>query len=44
MPQTRGNLEIVRATTAQFGADRDTSIVAEQLRAMAGEGVPAEDS
>ena len=44
MPQTRGNQELVQATIAAFGPDRDTSIVAEHLRAMAGEGVPAEDS
>ena len=41
MPQTRVNQEIVRAATAQFGPDRDTSIVAEHLRTKAEEGVTA---
>ena len=39
MPQTRGNLDLVQSTIATLGADRDASTVAEQLRAMAGEGV-----
>ena len=39
MPQTRGNLDLVEDTIAALGADRDTALVAEQLRAMAGEGV-----
>ena len=41
MPQTRVNQEIVRAATAQFGPDRDTSMVAEHLRTKAEEGVTA---
>jgi 3-hydroxyisobutyrate dehydrogenase-like beta-hydroxyacid dehydrogenase len=41
MPQTRINQEIVRAATAQFGPDRDTSIVAEHLRTEAEKGVTA---
>jgi 3-hydroxyisobutyrate dehydrogenase-like beta-hydroxyacid dehydrogenase len=39
MPQTRGNLDLVQWTIASLGPERDTSTVAEQLRAMAGEGV-----
>ena len=39
MPQTRGNLDLVEDTIAALGADRDTALVAERLRAMAGEGV-----
>jgi 3-hydroxyisobutyrate dehydrogenase-like beta-hydroxyacid dehydrogenase len=39
MPQTRGNLDLVLSTISALGADRDASTVAEQLRAMAGEGV-----
>jgi 3-hydroxyisobutyrate dehydrogenase/2-hydroxy-3-oxopropionate reductase len=39
MPQTRGNLDLVEATIATLGPDRDTALVAEQLRALAKEGV-----
>jgi 3-hydroxyisobutyrate dehydrogenase/2-hydroxy-3-oxopropionate reductase len=41
MPQTRGNLDLVEETIAALGPDRDTALVAEQLRAMAEEGVPS---
>ena len=39
MPQTLGNLSLVEDTIATLGPDRDTSAVAERLRALAGEGV-----
>jgi 3-hydroxyisobutyrate dehydrogenase-like beta-hydroxyacid dehydrogenase len=39
MPQARANLDLVRAAVSRLGADRDASAVAEELRAMAGEGV-----
>jgi 3-hydroxyisobutyrate dehydrogenase-like beta-hydroxyacid dehydrogenase len=39
MPQTQVNLDIVRAAVSRLGAQRDASTVAEELRAMAGEGV-----
>ena len=40
MPQTRGNLDLVENAIARVGVDRDAASIAEQLRAMAGEGVP----
>ena len=39
MPQARANLDLVRATASRLGVDRDASNVAQELRAMAGEGV-----
>jgi len=39
MPQTLGNLSLVEDTIATLGPDRDTSAVAERLRALAGEGM-----
>jgi 3-hydroxyisobutyrate dehydrogenase/2-hydroxy-3-oxopropionate reductase len=39
MPQAHADLDLVRAAVARLGPDRDASAVADELRAMAGEGV-----
>ena len=40
MPQTRVNQEVVRATSARYGTERDASLVASHLRAIATDGRP----
>jgi 3-hydroxyisobutyrate dehydrogenase-like beta-hydroxyacid dehydrogenase len=42
MPQTRANLELIRATASQLGAEQDASTVAIQLRDTAGRETPAD--
>jgi 3-hydroxyisobutyrate dehydrogenase/2-hydroxy-3-oxopropionate reductase len=40
MPQARGNLDLVLAAAPRFGDEKDLASTADQLRAMAKEGMP----